>query len=399
MNDHISDTVADEDAGVNSESKEIAGVAEKEAVNINTDEEKIEEDANNKPISNSSDQQESVEEPADEEEIKEDYEVAADASKEDHHVSFYSKNAPQDVTATLPSLVPINNTSILLQRALPASALQVPQINAGRLKDASLDTNMNMADNDITGTNNSTSTSRPSLSIPQQQNIIRTVTVMFRQQAHLCNQQAHILEHISRNIHDKEKWFEQQQQGEQEQDSDRIQAIAASITTRTTANADINTNTNAHVSDSDLRIQQRVEREAVVRLATKSYQGMKELQKTMKAFLKSQQQQKRQNGRHSRDNDDDESSSSSEHEYNAQESYVTTDDPVTDAVVVASTVTTRDPNLKRERDEDSSSDDSNSDNDVKREKGNPLPLKRDRDDDDSSSEQSSSSSSSASLVE
>jgi len=236
MNDHISDTVADDDAVAESESKEIAGVAEKEAVNINTEEEKIEEDANNnKPTmsNSSSDQQEPLEEPT-----KEDYPVAEDASKEDHHVSFDSRNAPQDGTAMLPSLVPVSNKNTsIVQRVLPAAALQVPQINMERLKDASLDINMNMADNDtdndndITGTNDSTSTSRPSLSIPQQQNIIRTVTVMFRQQAHLCNQQAQILEHISRNIHDKEKWFEQQQQGEQEQeqDSDRIQAIAVVV--------------------------------------------------------------------------------------------------------------------------------------------------------------------------
>lgn len=120
---------------------------------------------------------------------------------------------------------------------------------------------------------------------PQKQHLIYTVRNMLLQQADLCHRQADTLEQYSQNISQNREFH----QG--------------------------NNNTgNTTISHKQLeeQITRKLEREAVLKLAKKSYEGMKELQKTMKVFIDYQQRQScraehssRNNGRIQQDSDSD----------------------------------------------------------------------------------------------
>ena len=70
------------------------------------------------------------------------------------------------------------------------------------LNTANTDSNVEPSANaSISSTNN-----HQQLNISQQQNLIRIVTNMFHQQAHLAQQQANILQRISKKMHDNPNW-------------------------------------------------------------------------------------------------------------------------------------------------------------------------------------------------
>ena len=119
---------------------------------------------------------------------------------------------------------------------------------------------------------------------PQKQNLIYKVRNMLLQQADLRHRQADTLEQYSQNISQNREFH----QG--------------------------NNNTGNAISHKQLeeQITRKLEREAVLKLAKKSYEGMKELQKTMKVFIDYQQRQSRRvehssrnNGRIQQDSDSD----------------------------------------------------------------------------------------------
>lgn len=119
---------------------------------------------------------------------------------------------------------------------------------------------------------------------PQKQNLIYTVRNMLLQQADLCHRQADTLEQYSQNISQNREY--------QYENNNRDNTIS-----------------HKHLEE---QITRKLEREAVLKLAKKSYEGMKELQKTMKVFIDYQQRQSRKvadsshdSGRIQQDSDSD----------------------------------------------------------------------------------------------
>jgi hypothetical protein len=276
-------------------------------------------------------------------------------------------------TATAPSVLP---------------TLHVPQISTSNI-------------NGNTDSSNPPSMLPLSLNLPQQQNLIRTVTNMFRQQAQLCNQQANILEHISRNIHDRKKWFPNVDVDDQisvndNDDNDANDSDDDDDGDNNDKDASDRRNGQQHGNKNDIRmasekdafIQKRLEREAVVRLATKSYQGMKELQKTMEAFLNRQQQRPRHGDDSSSSSSDgdmdigtdmnvgmdarEHTASNQRHQRGADEqsSSILDHDAIQSFVAMSANMSTANPiaavnarasmGIKRERDEESSNSDASS---------------------------------------
>eukprot|EP00557_Chaetoceros_sp_GSL56_P010921 CAMPEP_0176485352 /NCGR_PEP_ID=MMETSP0200_2-20121128/4993_1 /TAXON_ID=947934 /ORGANISM="Chaetoceros sp., Strain GSL56" /LENGTH=445 /DNA_ID=CAMNT_0017881989 /DNA_START=2577 /DNA_END=3914 /DNA_ORIENTATION=+ len=137
----------------------------------------------------------------------------------------------------------------------------------------------------------STTVPNKALTTMQELTLIRVVARMLRDQADLCNQQASQLEHISRNIHNKEAWF-------QIVHDDKGSSYECQNYETVVDNSDKD-GKDKHGQDDDecqreikeLKHQMheyKSEREAVITLSTKCYQGMKQLQKNMDAFLQTQ---------------------------------------------------------------------------------------------------------------
>lgn len=222
------------------------------------------------------------------------------------------------------------------------------------------------------------------LDTAQQQNLIRIVTNMFEQQAQLAQQQADILKRISKKINDDPKW--------------KIN-VDDIISNQSGVEGLKNIYNEEYTILDKADIQRRLEREAVVKLATKSYKGMKQMQYTMEAFLKTQTHSEtnthstgmHETRTHARNHSDSENgdSSDSDGENGNGESILTSIDLKTMTPANKSNASS---NLKRERDDDDDSSDEE-DNDNQKASSNTNTstprVKRERDESSSDGERDS----------
>lgn len=203
-------------------------------------------------------------------------------------------NTTTTATTTTPPGGMIMQSSNLLRHlptaAATAAAVSWPHPDNGRKRPRSeIDTrSRHTFSMEEDATLPSTVVPNKALTAMQELTLIRVVTRMLRDQADLCNQQASQLEHISRNIHNKEAWFQilHDDKGSSYECQNNETVVDNSDKDGKDKHGQDDDECRREIKELKRQIHEyKSEREAVITLSTKCYQGMKQLQKNMDAFL------------------------------------------------------------------------------------------------------------------